>query len=460
MPGNWLRVLAISAVAAIFAGETQAYAVPGCPFCAPSKPPFSERLAACDAAVEVKWISLTSDAKLVKEATTFEVVRPFRMGKKEFAAGEQITWPFGCDGKPGEPFLLIGSIKDDGTIGWEEPISLAGEYLLAYLRRVPRPEQPDRLAFYLKFLEFPDTDICNDAYAEFSRAQYAEVAALAPKLPRAKLRSWLASADPQIQVRLGLYGMMLGLAGDDSDADFLEQQIMKAPEPDKPRFGIDGMMAGYVLLRGEKGLEKLVNAKFAERGNDDLLLLRNTLIFLWEYAQDRVPAEALRASMRRYLDRLEIADTAVENLSRWKDWQSLDRLLAAYGKPPFDSTLSRQKIVAFALVCERDGKKISPDNPPPTAIRARKFLDSLDPKIISSAERAFGLGPKNSRPSNEQPGKAPEATRRVNEMNLLPFPLQGRAAFVALVIAAMAISTAAFSPAISRAGRDKSTSAQ
>jgi hypothetical protein len=385
----WTRPLILQAgvILLLLLAARESAAVPGCPFCAPSDPPFSERLARCDVALEVTWVSLKSDEEQGSEITTFEVVNAFRTTKLKFKEKDQVTWGYGRNGKPGDRFLLIG-VEDQDTVTWEQPISLGGEYLYAYIRKVPPPEAPDRLAFFLKFLEFPDDEICSDAYAEFSRAQFKDVAALAPKLPRAKLRGWIASEDPRIQIRLGLYGMMLGLGGDDTDAEFLEQQIMKPAEPDKPRFGIDGMMAGYILLQGERGLQKLADAKFADpEGDDDLLALRNALMFLWDYGQDRIPADSLRAAMRRFLDRPTLAVNVIENLARWKDWTSLDPLIAAYGKAPFDSSLSRQKVVAFALVCEKDGKKTSPDAIPASAIKSRQFLDGLDRDFVRSVER-------------------------------------------------------------------------
>lgn len=396
MPGIRQIALGIAALVGLFGAFSPALAVPGCPFCAPSDPPFSQRLAACDVALTVKWLSLTTDKVRATEATAFEVVTAFRMTNRQFKKGDIVTWEYGRDGKVGDPFLLIGK-EVDGEITWEQPISLGGEYLYSYIRKVPPPETPDRLSFFLKFLEFPDSEICNDAYAEFSRAQFSEVASLAPKLPRAKLRKWLESTEPQIQVRLGLYGMMLGLGGDETDAEFLERLIMKLPEPDKPRLGIDGMMAGYLLLTGERGLEKLLSAKFGDpQAEDDLVALRNTLMFLWDYGQDRIPANALRAAMRRFLDRPRIAANVVENLARWKDWQSLDHLIAAYGTTPFDSTLSKQKIVAFAIVCEKDGIKTSPQQLPETALKARQFLDGLDQAFVKSVERAYALKPEKT----------------------------------------------------------------
>ena len=87
-----------------------------------------------------------------------------------------------------------------------------------------------------------------------------------------------------------------------------------------------------------------------------------------------------------------MASSVVENLSRWQDWESLDRLIASYGMPPFDTSLTKQKVVIFALVCVKDGKKTSPDMLPPSAIAARKFLDGLDPEVVKSAEISLKRG--------------------------------------------------------------------
>ena len=389
MPRTRQSIFGVWILLAWMALTRTAVAVPGCPFCAPSDPPFSQRLATCDVALLVKWASLDVMNETQSESTTFEVIEVFRSSKRPFKVGDKVTWGYGRNGKSGDPFLLIGVERED-EITWEQPLFVGGEYLLRYIQKVPPLDDPDRLSFFLKFLEFPDTDICNDAYAEFSRAQFKDVAALAAKLPREKLRRWIASDDPQIQVRLGLYGMMLGLGGDESDAEFLESLIQKAPDPDKPRLGIDGMMAGYVMLTGDRGLQKLIAAKFDNAASeDDLVPLINALVFLWDYGQDRVPAASLRAAMRRFLDRPQIASSVIENLARWQDWESLELLVARYGMPPFDSTLSKQKIVVFALVCERAGKKSSSEKLPTSAVEARRFLNGLDPEFVKSAERSL-----------------------------------------------------------------------
>lgn len=385
----WRCVVMVLMGSALMANATMAHAVPGCPFCGPTEPPFSQRLAKCDAALQVKWVSLEGDATSVDATTSFEVVEVLRGDSKAIKQGMLVKIPFARDGQPGDLFLLFREAGEDEPT-WTAPVEITeGRY--GYIKQVPSPETPHRLAFFLKFLESSDEEIAGDAFAEFSRAQYIDVAALAPKLPREKLRSWLASKDLKLQVRIGLYGMMLGLSGDDRDAEFLESLIMTRPDPERPRFGIDGMMAGYILLQGEKGLDKLLKAKFDDPlAEDDLLPIRNALVFVWDYARDRVSAEKLQRAMRRFLDQPRLASSVLKDLARWKDWSLLDRLTAEYGKPPFDSDLAKQGIVSFALVCERDGKKQAPDVPPATAIKARVFLSGLDPEFVDGVEGSLG----------------------------------------------------------------------
>ena len=393
----WRCVVMALMGSALMVDATLARAVPGCPFCGPTEPPFSQRLAKCDAALQVKWVSLEGDATTIGATTTFEVVQVMRGDAKAYKAGTRVQIPFARDGQPGDMFLLFREPGEDEPT-WTEPVEVT-EGRFGYIRQLPSPETPDRLAFFLKFLESSDEQIAGDAFAELSRAEYRDVAALAPKLPREKLRLWLASKDLKLQVRIGLYGMLLGLSGDDRDAAFLESLIMTRPDPERPRFGIDGMMAGYILLQGERGMSKLLDAKFDDPlAEDDLLPIRNALVFIWDYAKDRVPKEPLLAAMRRFLDRPRLAASVLKDLARWKDWSVLDRLTKKYGQPPFDSNLARQEIVSFALVCEREGKRQAPDSLPASAVLARTFLNGLDPAFVRGVEQSRG---GIARPLNE-----------------------------------------------------------
>ena len=50
----WRCVVMVLMGSALMANATMARAVPGCPFCGPTEPPFSQRLAKCDATLQVK----------------------------------------------------------------------------------------------------------------------------------------------------------------------------------------------------------------------------------------------------------------------------------------------------------------------------------------------------------------------------------------------------------------------
>ncbi|MBM4076056.1 MAG: hypothetical protein FJ267_10465, partial [Planctomycetes bacterium] len=314
----------------IINSHSVAFAVPGCPFCGPTGPTYCQRLADCDVALKVSWVSLEINEQEQSESTQFTINEIVRNGNPPFKIDDKVEIPFARDGKPGDPFLILAK-RDEDSWTWELPIELNDERY-AYIQQAPPPEKPDRLLFFLKSLEYSDTEIAADAFAEFSRAEFKDVKRLAPKMNREHLRRWVSSDDQAKQVRLGLYGMMLGLSGDDTDAAFLKSLILTLPDPDRPRFGIDGMMAGYILLKGEKGLQTLLENKFGDpKAADDLLPLRNAIVFIWDYGKDRVPEESLRTALRQYLDHEQYATSILRDLSRWKDWSSLERLTKQFG---------------------------------------------------------------------------------------------------------------------------------
>jgi hypothetical protein len=186
-----------------------------------------------------------------------------------------------------------------------------------------------RLDYYVKFLEYPDQMISNDAYGEFANAPYADITQLSDKLPREKIRGWITNKDTP-QTRMGLYGLLIGLSGTAEDAKILETKILEKTEDF--RLGIDGLMSGYLLLTGGKGLTVLDEHKLKNRDVpfSETYAAMQALRFMWKYSEGRIEKSRLRASMRILLDRPELADLVIADLARWKDWDVQDRLLALY----------------------------------------------------------------------------------------------------------------------------------
>lgn len=373
-------------------------AAPGCPFCPPTQPTFSERLSQSDVAGLAKWVSSKEikekDDEVGTASTVFEVVDVLRTDdKKQFAPKSNVTLEFLREGKPGDLFVLFGK-REDGKIAWSAPVEVTEESY-QYIREVPAFEKPadERLRFFLRCLELADQTIANDAFAEFSRARYDDVAAMADKLPREKLRRWLESPETT-KIRLGFYGLMLGLCGNDSDAAFLEAQIFSPVEPDAVRLGIDGMMGGYLLLRREQGLKRLVDGKLqvADTAATDLFALLNALRFAGEYCRDRIDLADLQAAMRQFLDRDEFAEVVLPDLARWKDWSVLDRLIAQYGQEPFETDSGKLKIIQFAQACAKDTQ--TDGEIPERVAAAKQFLSKIEqesPDLIRQTRRSAPL---------------------------------------------------------------------
>jgi hypothetical protein len=121
--------------------------------------------------------------------------------------------------------------------------------------------------------------------------------------------------------------------------------------------------------------------------------VRETLIFLWNYRREQFSEDSLRTALRKFLSRFEYAETAIIDLARWKDWTSLDQLIAAYGRPPWERPLAKEKVVAFMLACIKDlgGNKDSKSIA--TVTKARDFLETIDSKLVESVKKtAGGLG--------------------------------------------------------------------
>ena len=412
MPRN-RRLSLIGFVAYITAAA--AFVVHACPFCPPTDATLSEKLAQSEAACVVKFLSSVDGEELSMQKTTFQVLKQMRTSDS-YKPGSQIEIPIGVTGKPGDLFMLMGQLKND-EMEWSLPIEmdeLGREE--KYLRNAPSLESPpvERLAYFLKFLDDNNNTISTDAFSEFARSKFEDVQQLAPQVSRAKVRAWLEDPNPQLIVRRAFYGMLLGLCGNDDDAEYLKRRIQTI-NPNDNRIGFDGLMGGYLLLRGDAGLQSMIVQKIdslpAKLSNDqlsDLNGMRMTLVFLWDYRRSQFGEEPLRAAMRRFLDRPELADLAVVDLARWKDWKPLDQLIAAYGRDPWDSRSAKEKIVEYALSCRKDIPAGAGGKLPDHAVRAQSFLDSLDPEFVQSVKQSGGgLAPPSKTPSKP---KQPDTT--------------------------------------------------
>ncbi|WP_417392914.1 hypothetical protein [Gimesia sp.] len=371
----------------------QTPALTACPFCSAPSLTLTEQLSQSDVAVLAQWTEAEKGTLEKAGKTVFEVKEIVRQSDKEkLKAGDQITINRHRPGKKGNLFLLLGT--KGAEVDWGDPIEVT-ETSFHYISQAPAPEvkTSKRLTYFLKFLEYPDQMISNDAYAEFANAPYEDITPLSKEMPREKIRKWLIDPDTPV-TRIGLYGLLLGLCGTGEDVSFMEKKIN---EPTKEfRLGIDGVISGYLLLTGADGLDKIDETKFVPKdvAFSETYAAMQALRFMWTYGDGRIDKERLRKSMRLLLDRPELTDLVVADLARWDDWSVIDRLMEMYGTGDYDIPSIKRAIVRYLLVASKGKNKkgVGPDQA--TTEKAKKLLDQLrkeDPKTVQSAERFFFL---------------------------------------------------------------------
>ena len=365
-----------------------------CPFCSAPSLTLTEQLNASQASVLVQWAGgeEANREQNFSGTTNYEIVEIIQDDSGKLKTGKKIQLDRYRASKLGDLFVLLGTTTDD-RIEWSSPLEVS-ETSFNYMKQAPTQEADPtaRLAYFMRFLEYPDKLIADDAYAEFANAPYKDIVPLRTVMPREDLRKWLE--DPQTTpTRLGLYGLMLGLCGKpEEDGKFLKAKILE--ETDDFRLGIDGVMGGYLVLTGADGLEVLDEAKLASRDVpfSETFAAMQALRFMWTYGDERISKDRLRQSMRILLDRPNLADLVIVDLARWKDWSVMSRLMEIYDSEEYDVPSIKRAIVRFMLIAEKDDATAAEGEVPEHVKTAGEYLAYLrktDEKTVKAAERYF-----------------------------------------------------------------------
>ena len=373
-----------------------------CPFCGPPQLTMSEMIGQSDHLLLGELVQGTRPTSESAGSVEFRIVAIGRSLDDLMTVDQTITLPFYVSGEAGEQYALMGPGTD--YLNWQSPVKVTQDSW-KYISHCPaREKDPEgrqkRLAWFLKYLEHPELLVSNDAFGEFAAAPYKVIRTLKDQMPREKLCQWVA--DPETPVtRIALYGMMLGMCGTKQDAAILENKIMKI-ESDF-RLGLEGVMSGYVVLTGEKGLAKLEDAKirrttFTDASGEEKKLpfsetyaMVSMLRFMKKYEPDRVPQERLAGSMYLLLDRPDLSDLIIADLARWKDWSVQGRLMKMYDAEEFQIPSIKRAIVRYMLACEKAGRK-DPEQYAQVAASAvtnLQILEEKDARTFRDAKRFF-----------------------------------------------------------------------
>jgi hypothetical protein len=366
-----------------------------CPFCSAPSLTLGEQYGKADAAILVGWASGEMPSKEKLGSTTYEIMQVARTPVKSIEKGKKITIERYRPGKKGDLSLLLGSRAKGETLEWGSPLDVTAagyDYIVDAPSGDAKAEK--RLSYYLKFLENSDRLVADDAYAEFANAPYKDIVPLAKQFPRASLRKWIVSPDVP-PTRIGLYGLMLGLCGNADDAALMESKITEST--DGFRLGIEGVMGGYLLITGEKGLETIEKSKLQSKEVpfSETYAAMQALRFLWTYGSGRIPAERLRSSMRLLLDRPEVSDLVIADLARWKDWSVQRRVMDLYGAEGYEIPSIKRAVIRYMIASTKDvGPGGGEEKPPQHVADGTRLLQQLrdkDAKMVNEVERFFFL---------------------------------------------------------------------
>jgi hypothetical protein len=209
-----------------------------------------------------------------------------------------------------------------------------------------------RLRFFFDFLDNADLEIANDAYKEFGNADYKDYKEMAKQLPAERIVKWLQDAKTPT-FRFGLYASMLGHCGTEKDAEVLHQ-LLDDPKK-RVSSGLDGVMAGYIMLKPKEGWSYLVGV-LKDTKKDFLFRYAGlrAVRFLLDQRADVLPKSDLVQGVLPLLEQSDIADLAMEDLRKWKSWETLDKVLALSDKESHNIPIIRRAILRFALSCPGD----------------------------------------------------------------------------------------------------------
>jgi hypothetical protein len=409
-------VLGAAVIATVLFTPLGALVARACPFCSASAQTFSEEMATMDVVAIAKLVHVPPPSENSDDLAKakFEIVELLKMSKgtpatspdgsvpAKVAAPTNVSTPvtgvkvgdtietiyFG-DGKPGSKFLIMGI--DPPKVMWSTPLLLsprAQEYLVK-ITKLPK-DGNERYTFFQQFLEDEDEMLARDAYDEFAKAPYDTIKALKPHMNHEQLVKWLQNPDIPAS-RRRLYFVMLGVCGTEDDLPMLEA-AMKSNDR-KARSGLDSLIACYLTLKGEGGMD-LVEELFLKNKKSDYADTYSAIMALRFHGTEGgvIKKERLLRGLKYMLDRPELADLVIPDLASWEDWSAVDQLFELFKNADEKSTWVRVPVINYLRKC-----------PLAHAKELLKECEKIDPASVKRANTFF---PGDPAPSVPDPKKA------------------------------------------------------
>ncbi len=361
-----------------------------CPFCSAASQTLRQEILSMDA---VAIGRLETDGRTDVDGSAAFKIEKVLSGQKLIKVDQSIEASYFGPGKSAKKFLLLG--VDPTKLLWSSPLPLSAdaERYVEAIQKLPE-SQVERLEFFQKYFEHADSLLARDSYDEFALAPYSDVLLLKDKMDREQLLKWVQDTSKSPD-RKRLYFTMLAICGKPEDAKLFESMIRS--EKPEARAGLDALIAAYLTLKGEKGIE-LVKEQFFDNAQSQYADIYSAVMALRFHGTEAnvLPKESITGAMHRLLERPDLADLVIPDLARWSDWTQLDKVCELFEKATDDNNWVRVPVINYLRAC-----------PLPEAKEKLIKLEKIDPKSVQRAKTFFPI------PSPAAPKKADSSSLRL-----------------------------------------------
>jgi hypothetical protein len=203
-----------------------------------------------------------------------------------------------------------------------------------------------RVALVVPHLENTEPLVAELAYGELAAAPYAAMRTAKPQLDARAVRAWLAA--PQLAARYRLYFLLLGFAGDASDAAALDQRV-EAAWISGDATNLASMLAADLELRGVARMTWVEERYLRDRSRAAPEIAAALLaLSVHGNANGVIPRERVIQSYRVFMtERREIAGYVAQDLAAWQYWDAVPEYVALMRSDVRQQFPSRLAILAY-----------------------------------------------------------------------------------------------------------------
>lgn len=248
-----------------------------------------------------------------------------------------------------------------------------------YVERLAQQQNEHQLpAFYFQHFNSKDALVRKDAEEELLRFSHQELSSLKPLIDHEQLVHIVKNGTCE-HPRLRLALELLTVVGDQRDAVWLAE-ILRPPGGFKQRC-LDAVVYCYLALAGERGLP-LVEEAFLKDEKCGYAGTYAAILAIRAHgdSQQFISRQRATQSLRWMLDRDELADLVISDLTRWQDWSVMPRVNELLRALNEDTEYVRVPAMRYLMACPQHEAK-----------QALADLKKLDPEAFEKAAATIRL---------------------------------------------------------------------